>query len=64
MADLRKEVGEHRLSQAKLSTQLDFALESSKVMEKNTHGYKQEISSLRAKLEQYSGLVAKVSSAV
>lgn len=57
---IRKELTEHKLNNAKLTTQLDYSLESSKVIEKNVVAYKQEINSLRTKSEQYSNLVAKV----
>ncbi|XP_067928913.1 nucleoprotein TPR-like [Watersipora subatra] len=59
ISELNKSLTEQKLSNAKLSTQLDYSLESSKVIEKNVTGYKQEISALRAKAEQYSKLLAK-----
>ena len=51
---------DQKLNNAKLTTQLDYSLESSKVIEKNVVAYKQEINALRTKAEQYSNLVAKV----
>lgn len=60
MDQLKQEVTEHKLNNAKLTTQLDYSMESLKVIEKNVAAYKQEISSLRTKAEQYSNLVAKV----
>lgn len=58
--ELRREITNHQMTNAKLTTQLDYSLESSKVIEKNSQGYKREITTLRAKAEQYSNLVAKV----
>jgi len=57
---VKKERTEIKLNNAKLTTQLDYSMESSKVIEKNVVAYKQEISALRTKAEQYSNLVAKV----
>ena len=57
----QKELTDTKLNNAKLTTQLDYSVESSKVLEKNVTAYKQEIVALRTKAEQYSNLVAKVS---
>ena len=57
----QKELTDTKLNNAKLTTQLDYSVESSKVLEKNVTAYKQEIAALRTKAEQYSNLVAKVS---
>lgn len=60
LEEVKKERTEIKLNNAKLTTQLDYSMESSKVIEKNVVAYKQEISALRTKAEQYSNLVAKV----
>lgn len=52
---------DQKLNNARLTTQLDYSLESSKVIEKNVVAYKQEIAALRTKSEQYSNIVGKVS---
>lgn len=60
MDELKESLTEEKMSNAKLSTQLDYSTETNKVIEKNLQAYKQEIASLRAKAEQYSKLVEKV----
>lgn len=57
---MKKSLTDEKMSNAKLSTQLDYSLESNKVIEKNMQAYKQEISMLRTKAERYSKLVEKV----
>ncbi|KAF6028882.1 TPR [Bugula neritina] len=64
LEEVKKERTEIKLNNAKLTTQLDYSMESSKVIEKNVVAYKQEISALRTKAEQYSNLVAKNESLV
>lgn len=57
---LKHDLSDQKLSNAKLTTQLDYSVESSKVYDKNIVAYKQEICALRTKSEQYSNLSTKV----
>ncbi|KAH3695436.1 hypothetical protein DPMN_082895, partial [Dreissena polymorpha] len=55
----RKELGDLRIQNAKLSSQLEYAAERNKVSLSNIEGYKREIKVLQDKVQKYGASIAK-----